>query len=189
MGNARRFCANLSRLATLQLYGDVGDKPVTNNKGKLWLSQFDRSNGKSFDNGKRQRCGKCWATHVSGSIGAIWTEQYLDKLFWNNLVHMNLFVFWEMFSTALTCNFLPIFAPNKLDEPMFTVAELNGTIRKFKWNVFLFWFVFFGLWFLFLPSISRWFPWFFLSVHRFLDGFYQFVTGFHRFLMLCIDFP
>jgi len=60
MGNARRFCANLSRLATLQLYGDVGDKPVTNNKGKLWLSQFDRSNGKSFDNGKRQKCGKCW---------------------------------------------------------------------------------------------------------------------------------
>ena len=161
MGNARRFCANLSRLATLQFYGDVGDKPVTNNKGKLWLSQFDRSNGKSFDNGKRQKCGKCWATHVSGSIGAIWTEQYLDTLFWNNLVHMNLFVFWEMFSTALTCNFLPIFAPNKLDEPMFTVAELNGTIRKFKWNVFFcFWFVVLAFGFCFC--------------FRFLDDFHGF---------------
>ena len=45
-------------------------------------------NGKNVGN-----VGKCWATHVSGSIGAIWTEQYLDTLFWNNLVHMNLFVF------------------------------------------------------------------------------------------------
>ena len=87
-----------------------------------------------------------------------------------------------MFSTALTCNFLPIFAPNKLDEPMFTVAELNGTIRKFKWNVFfvlicVFWplvFVFafdFSMISMVFPKCASFSRWFLSICHRFSSIF------------------